>query len=232
MNAETVGEDFLDFKCPYCGALNSFPTSASGLARECMNCMETLIVPAKDGEAARRLPLPAESARLRLRRFEPSDWQDLLEFEFEEEDDATGWLHDISQARLTEVRQPFFLAVEARDAGKVIGSLSLMFTDPILNQMEISLTGGKTDSLPDWESESFAAAFDFCFQELHLHRIQAQCKRDDSESIRIYQAAGMRQEAEFIKNNFVDGGWRNTLWFAMLAEEYFSEASPDEKKTL
>jgi RimJ/RimL family protein N-acetyltransferase len=231
MNAETTGEDFLDFKCPYCGALNSFPTSAARLARECMNCMETLVVPSKDGEPARGLPLPIESSRLRLRRFEPSDWKDLLEFEFDDEDDATSWLHQISQARLTEIRRPFYLAVEARDAGKVIGSLSLMFTDPALNQMEISLTGGKTDSLPDWKFESFETAFDFCFQELGLHRVYAQCQQDDSESRRLYQEAGMRQEAEFVKNHFVEGEWRTTLWFAMLAEEYFSESSPDAKKT-
>jgi RimJ/RimL family protein N-acetyltransferase len=231
MSSETA-EDFLDFKCPYCGALNSFPTSAAGLARECMNCMETLVVPSKDGEPARRLPLPIESSRLRLRRFEPSDWKDLLEFEFDDEDDATGWLHRISQARLTEIHQPFHLAVEARDAGKVIGTLSLMFTDPALNQMEISLAAGKADALADWECESFEAAFDFCFQELGLHRIYARCKREDATSIRIYKEAGMRQEAEFVKNDFVDGEWRTTLWFAMLAEEYFSDSSPGEKKTL
>jgi ribosomal-protein-alanine N-acetyltransferase len=232
MDPEIAGEDFLDFKCPYCGALNSFPTSAACLARECMNCLETFLVPETAESAARRLPLPVEAARLRLRRFEPGDWKDLLEFEFDDEDDATGWLHKISQARFTEIRQPFYLAVQARDTGKVIGSLGLMFPDPALDQMEISLTAGKAESLAGWELEAFEAALDFCFQELHLHRVYAQCKRDDSESRRIYQEAGMRQEAEFVKNYFVDGEWQTTLWFAMLAEEYFSESSPDEEKTL
>lgn len=229
MNFETAGEDFLDFKCPYCGALNSFATSAAGLARECLNCMETFLVPMKEGESARRLPLPVETSRFRLRRFEPSDWKDLLEFMFDDEDDATGWLLNLSEARLMEVRKIFPLAVEAKDTGKVIGSFGLMFSDLWLNQMEISLTLGKPEALPGWETEAFDAALKFCFVELHLHRVFAQCAREDAQSIRIYQAAGMRQEAEFVKNHFVNGEWRSTLWFAMLAEKYFSEPSPKEK---
>jgi RimJ/RimL family protein N-acetyltransferase len=231
MNIEITGEDFLDFKCPYCAALNSFPTTAAGRARECMNCLETFLVPASNGAAARRLPLPVEASRLRLRRFEPSDWKDLLEFQFEDEDDATGWLLTVSQARLTEVRRPFYLAVEARDAGKVIGSLSLMFSDPELNQMEISLTAGKAESLPGWELETFDAALDFCFQELRLHRVFAQCKRDDSETQRLFKESGMRQEAEFVKDDFANGQWLTTLWFALLDEEYFSEPAHEDKKT-
>lgn len=220
----------MDFKCPYCGALNSFPTSAAGLARECLNCLETFLVPVTENAAARKLPLPIESTRLRLRRFEPGDWKDLLEFEFDDEDAATSWLHGISQVRLTEGRQPFYLAIEARDAKKVIGSFSLMFTDPTLNQMEVSLTAGAADSLPGWEREAFDAALDFCFQELHLHRVCAQCHSEDS--IReLFKEVGLRQEAEFVKNHFVDGEWLTTLWFAMLEAEYFSDPPANAEKT-
>ena len=223
MESEIVGEDFLDFKCPYCGALNSFPGSAAGLARECLNCLETFLVPVKDGAAARMLPLPIESTRLRLRRFEPGDWKDLLEFEFDDEDAATSWLHGISQVRLAEGRQPFYLAIEALAAKKVIGSLSLMFTDPALNQMEISFTAGAADSLPGWEREALDAALDFCFQELHLHRVCAQCNSGESELRQLFRETGLRQEAEFVKNHFVAGEWLTTLWFAVLEDEYFSE---------
>lgn len=222
MSSEII-EDFLDFKCPYCGALNSFPTSAASLARECMNCLETFLVPATDQNAAQKLPLPIETSTLRLRRFEPRDWQDLLEFQFDDEDEATGWLHTISKARLTEVRQPFHLAVETRETGKVIGSLSLMFSDLTFNQMEVSLTSGKTGSFQGWQPEALDAALDFCFQELHLHRVFMQCQSEDSESRQLFKEAGFRQEAEFVKNTFFDGEWLTTLWFAMLEEEYFKD---------
>jgi RimJ/RimL family protein N-acetyltransferase len=231
MDSEIIGEDFLDFKCPHCGALNSFSTSAAGLARECMNCMELLLVPARDNEAACKLPLPVETPKLRLRPFEPGDWKDLLEFQFEEEDDATGWIHRISQLRSTETHQPFYLAIEARDPRKVIGSLSFMFTDPAYNQLELALFS-KGSTLQGMELEAWDAALDFCFQDLNLHRVYAQCETKDTESRKLFTEAGMRQEAEFVKNYCVNGEWLSTCWFAILEDEFFTDPSAEEKKAL
>jgi hypothetical protein len=73
MDSEMVGEDFLDFKCPHCGTLNSFPTSAAKLVRECVNCLDLFIVPAKDGEAARKLSPMVDGPRIRLRFLAPTD---------------------------------------------------------------------------------------------------------------------------------------------------------------
>src|ERR1700722_10980206 len=138
MDSEIVGEDFIDFKCPHCNALNSFTTSAARHVRECVNCMEAFLVPEADGGAARIIPLQLETQNIRLRRFEPADWEQLLEFRFEDEDEATGWLLINSEIRITEVRQTFSLAIETRESSKIIGSLGLSFTDPELNQMELS----------------------------------------------------------------------------------------------
>jgi RimJ/RimL family protein N-acetyltransferase len=223
MDSEIIGEDFLDFKCPYCGTLNSFPTSAAGLARECVNCLDILLVPATDGEPGRALPLPIETSRIRLRKFEPTDWKDLLEYQFEEEDDATSWLHAISSARSTEQRTPFYLAIEARDAGKVIGTLGFMFTDAAFNQLELTFSSNKAASPPGVELEALEAALDFCFKELNLHRVVMQCATDDSECRKLLTELGMRQEAEFMKHRFIQGEWLSTNWFAMLEEEYFKE---------
>ena len=229
MDSEIVGEDFLDFKCPHCGALNSFSTSAAGLARECVNCLEILLVPAKDGDAARKLPLPMESSRIRLRKFEAGDWEDLLAYQFEDEDEATGWIHTISIPRTTETRPPFYLAVEARDANKVVGTMGFNFLDPSFNQVELSLNSNSAAAVPGMELEAFEAALDFCFQELNLHRVITQCGADNSERRRLLNELGMRQEAEFVKHTFVAGEWISVVWFAMLEEEYFKDA-PDSGK--
>jgi ribosomal-protein-alanine N-acetyltransferase len=227
MEPEIVGEDFLDFKCPYCGALNSFPTSAAGLARECVNCLELMLVPAKDGDAARKPGLPLESSRLRLRRFEAGDWQDLLEFQFEDEDEATGWIHSISVPQPVETRPPFYLAVEARDAQKVVGTLGFRFLDASNNQVELSLESNTGANLPGLELEAFEAALEFCFQELNLHRVTSQRGAGDSERRKVLTELGMRQEAEFVKHWCLNGEWHSTVWFAMLEEEYFKDQSAD-----
>src|SRR5437899_9719834 len=92
MSEETGEENFFDFKCPYCAAVNSFPENAAGRLRDCMNCMENFLVPEPSGEVARKVPLPITSANLVLRRAEPEDWKDFLEFLFADEDDFNHWL--------------------------------------------------------------------------------------------------------------------------------------------
>lgn len=221
---EIHGEDFLDFKCPYCGSLNSFPTSAAGLVRECLNCLETFLVPDTDGGAARQLPLPVETPTIRIRRFEPTDWEDLLEFQFDDEDDATGWLLELSKARITETRQPFYFAVEVKETEKVVGSLGLRFTDSAFNQVEFSLVCKKPAPVEGLELEAVKAALGFCFQDLRVHRVFAQCVDSDAESRELFAKAGMRQEAEFVKNKWTDEGWQTTFWFAMLDEEFGDSA--------
>lgn len=223
MDSEIVGEDFLDFKCPHCGTLNSFPASAANCVQECVNCLDLLIVPEKDGGAARKLPLPVEAEKLRLRKFEPRDWKDLLEFQFEDEDEATGWILKTSTARTTEARQPFYLAVEVREAQKVVGALGFTFIDHDLNQVELSLTSKRPPAPPGIEAEVFEAALGFCFQEMNLHRVITRCSPDDSESRELFKQLGLRQEAEFRKHYFIDGEWRSTAYFAILDEEYFRD---------
>ncbi len=227
-DSETIGEDFLDFKCPYCAALNSFPTSAAGRLRECMNCVEAFLVPLADGEAARPLPLPLDTEKLRLRRFAPVDWQDLLEFRFNDEDEATGWLLMATKPRLTETNQTLYLAITALDSGKVVGSLSLRFSDVEFAQAELSLESAKAAPFPGFEQEALDAVLDFSFRDLNLHRVFAWCLSDHTETCNLFRESGMRQEAEFVKNNYFDGAWRSSSWFALLREEYLSEGNAEK----
>lgn len=225
MNPEPAQEDFLDFKCPYCGSLNSFPTSAAGFPRECVNCLDAFLVPSDGEETARKVPLPIETEKIRMRRFEASDWEDLLEFQFDDEDEAMDWIQRISQARLTDGRETFHLAVEAREKRKVVRSLGLRFIDGTLNQIEVSFFPGKAALVQDWDAEALGAALDFCFRDLNAHRVVAQCGGKDAESRRLFEHGGMRKEGEFVKNYFADGEWFNTVWFAILQEEYLADAS-------
>jgi RimJ/RimL family protein N-acetyltransferase len=226
MDSEIVGEDYLDFKCPHCGALNSFPTSAAKLVRECVNCLDLFIVPPKDGEAARKLSSAVDGLRIRLRFFQPTDWKDLLEFQFQDEDEAAGWIFKSSALRTSQTREPFYLAVEVRDTVKVVGTVGVRFLDYMFNQVEITLTSNTAIDLPGLELEAFEAALAFCFQELNLHRVISQCGAGESERRKVLTELWMRQEAEFVKQWYVEGEWVSTVWFAMLEEEYFSEETP------
>jgi len=120
------------------------------------------------------------------------------------------------------------LAVEVRETRKVVGTLEFRFLDVAFDQVEISLTSNEKIDLPGLESEAFETALDYCFQELNIHRVVSRCGADETELRTILNGLGMRQEAEFLKHVRVRDEWLSTVWFALLEEEYFREAT--EKK--
>jgi RimJ/RimL family protein N-acetyltransferase len=223
MESEFVGEDYLDCKCPHCGALNSFSTSAAKLVRECVNCLDLMIVPNADGEPARKLAMAVEGPRLRLRILKATDWKDLLEFQFEDEDEATGWIPKSGTMRTSEMREPFYLAVEICETQKVVGTVGFRFLDALFNQVELYLTSNAAANLPGLELEAFEATLAICFQEMNLHRVISQCGASEVERRKVLGELGMRQEAEFVKHFYISDEWQSTVWFAMLAEEYLKE---------
>lgn len=227
MDSEFIGEDFLDFKCPHCGALNSFETSAAKHVRECVNCLDLLLVPAKDGEAARKLATTVDGPRVRVRALQATDWEDLLEFQFEEEDEATGWIPNSGTMRTSEARGPFFLAVEVRETKKIVGTVGFRFLDVFFDQVEMTLISNAKANLSGLELEALEAALAFCFQEMNLHRVVSQCSAKESERRKVLSELGMRQEAEFVKHFLAEGEWLSTVWFAMLEEEYLNSQSAD-----
>jgi RimJ/RimL family protein N-acetyltransferase len=220
MSTDFAEENFLDFKCPYCGEVNSFPQDFIGRVRACVNCMEDLIVPEPGGEFGQKISLPISTPRLVLRRFEPGDWNDLLAFMFDNEDDATRWLENDSKTRLSTPERIFSLAVQVRENGKVIGSVGLRFTDLGFREVEISTEGDQRNQFNEFAKEAVQAVLGFCFRDLKLHRVIARCGGGDAGGGKPFESAGMRREGEFVKNYFSNGEWLNTVWFAMLDEEY------------
>lgn len=196
-----------------------------------MNCLEGFIVPAKDGGPALKFPLPYETPKIRLRRFEPTDWKGLLEFEFDDEDKATSWLYEISNARPTDLSKTFWLAIESFNSEKVIGSVGLDFTDAEFNQVRIYLSAGTLAKASKLIPSAYRAALGFCFEKLQVHRVAASCNGQELETRESLIQSGLRQEAEFVKDQYVSDNWVSTFWFAMLEEEFFEGTSAESPKT-
>ena len=127
-------ENFLDFKCPYCGEPISFPESAIGSAQECPNCMASLIVPEAGGETGETIPIPIATPRLILRRFAMNDWEALMKLLADEdflqstdglaaneEEQVLHWLESDAAIKLTTHNQMFRLAIELQDGHQLIG---------------------------------------------------------------------------------------------------------------
>lgn len=55
-----------------------------------------------------------------------------------------------------------------------------------------------------------------------MHRMTASCDSRNIAAQRLFAKVGMRREGEFRKDQFVSGAWANTVWHAILAEEYLN----------
>lgn len=223
-------ESFVDFECPYCGASVSFPQADAGFVRACPDCTQSVIVPDDGSSQGRKLPLPIETPRLRLRRFAPGDWRDLLEFMSQEElfhyigggpldeEQVLQWLEREAHVKLTTPDQVFYLGMELKDGGKLVGYVGLNLTDQ--TQAMFHAIVNRQYQRQGLATEALQGVLGFCFKEVKLHRVSARCVSQYTPGLKLLEKIGLRREGEFIKNTPSPDGWLNTSWFAILEEEW------------
>ena len=64
-----------------------------------------------------------------------------------------------------------------------------------------------------------ALAVDYCFEVMHLHRIEIAIRPENEKSLRVVQKLGFRPEGLRPRYLHIDGDWRDHLVFALNAEE-------------
>jgi len=227
-------ESFIDFKCPYCGEAVSFPRESAGFALACPNCTESFIVPDDGSEVGWQIPLPISTVRLVIRRLAPGDWKDLLELMSDEEflrysanapldeDGVLRWLERDAHVKLTTPDQTFYLGIMVQDGGKLIGTLSLNFTDPQRLQVTFDIALNGKYQRQGYALETVVAFLTFCFEGLKLHRVGVYCDSRNAAGCRLLEKAGLRREGEFVKSRWQNGEWTSMVWYAMLEEEFRS----------
>jgi len=236
-------ESFIDFKCPYCGEAVSFPQENAGFAQACPICTESFIVPDDGSDVGWQIPLPITTARLSIRRLAGRDWQDLLELMSDEdfyryqdgapldEDAVLRWLESDAHVKLTTPDQTLFLGIEVQEGGKLIGYMSLNFTDPQRLQVTFNIGLNRKFQRQGFAQEALVALLTFCFEGLRLHRVAGWCDSRNTAACRLLEKAGLRREGEFVQSRWLHGEWANSLWYAMLSEEFSKVSSNSASST-
>ena len=65
-----------------------------------------------------------------------------------------------------------------------------------------------------------AMACDYCFDVLHLHRIEINIRPENAASLRVVEKLGLRCEGTSPGYLHIDGEWRDHLRFAVLDNEF------------
>ena len=119
--------------------------------------------------------MPVTTARLTLRKFGGTDWKDLLSlfadddfyaaapFKLDGEERIARWLEEDAVVKLTTPGVPFILAVQSQESGKVIGCLSLGFSDAERLQAILYIALHPAISTAGFGPEAAMARLGFCF---------------------------------------------------------------------
>jgi ribosomal-protein-alanine N-acetyltransferase len=187
-------------------------------------------LPTGDTSAADKCPIVTE--RLTLREFHADDEQDIHEYGGDPEVSTfTDWGPNMlaqSRGHLAErlqhqsewPRSDGSLAVQLRAEPKVIGSASLWLTDASNGTAAFGYAFNRRYWNKGYATEASRALLQVAFYVRKLHRVFATCDARNVASWRVMDKLGMRREAEFRRDVFQKGEWRNSYLYAISETEW------------
>lgn len=182
--------------------------------------------------------LPIETAHLRLRPFERGDWEavgryHLLPSVQRYVERPTRYPEDVAAAigvmrNQVELHRPgdaLTLAMERKGDCRVLGQVSLKWSDATSGQGEMRFAIDPAHSGQGYLTEALTAMFDLAFGQFRVHRLMVRCDGRSHHSIKLMQKLGMRLEAHYREHALFQGEWDEELHFAILDREW----RPDRK---
>jgi RimJ/RimL family protein N-acetyltransferase len=180
-----------------------------------------------------KLPFPIETDRLTIRYYTESDYDDLLKLQ--SRPDVTRFLmydakspeqvRESLRNRLTPLPldtdgQANSYAVELRETGQHVGDLTFFMVSTALRLGEIGFVFHPDFHGRGYGTEAAAELLRLGFDHLRLHRLIGRCDARNTASAALMRRLGMRQEAHFVRNEYLKGEWTDELVFAILEDEW------------
>ena len=224
-------ETFIAFPCPKCGNSVEYSEDCAGSAQPCPYCSEDILVPKGDNQPGAALPLPIETPQLILRKLQPEDSSDVLEimsdpetFRYEErppmdEGEVKRWLERAVKEKLSDASAGLSLGIVHRQEQKLVGVFWLQCHGSNRQQAVIGIQINSGYWRRGLGYEALRAALSFCLRDIGLHRVTVSCDSRNAAAVRLFTKLGMRNEAECLRDRFIEGEWADSLWFAMLDQE-------------
>lgn len=230
-DSQNSDDQFISFECPHCQNSVSYLDDTAGSIQVCPHCAQDFIVPDADGQSSVAVPLPITTPRLSLRLLRAEDFEDLvdilvtqkqsdyLESQFANEDGVGNWLEKVLDSNYSVSRQ-ITIGIEAESNKKLIGLIYLSDYGTTQRQMDLNVI-----IHPDYQNqklgtEAVLAVLNFCLRDIGQHRIVATCDTRQQAAVRLFTRSGMRQEAQLLKDHYINGEWADSFSFALLETEF------------
>ncbi len=183
------------------------------------------------------MALPIVTARLEIRDFIPEDRSALHEYASDPRVTQYLWWGPFSEIETLQFlertgrdakmppRANFELAVVDREHGRVIGGCEFLSRRAIYQEYEIGYFFRPEAWGRGIATETVRALLGFGFRSIGAHRIYALVDPENTASQRLLARIGFRLEGHLRKDAFIRGEWRDSLVYAILADEWPSDGS-------
>ena len=192
--------------------------------------------------------LPIVTARLEIRDFVPEDRPALHEYASDprvtqylwwgpfSETDTLQFLERTGRDAKARPRANFELAVVDRARGSVIGGCEFLSRRSIYQEYEIGYFFRPDAWGRGIATETVRALLDFGFRSIRAHRVYALVDPENTASRQLLARIGFRLEGHLWKDALIRGEWRDSLVYALLADEWPSDGEVqggehDEQRT-
>lgn len=185
--------------------------------------------------------LTVKTDRLILRTFEKSDLQEVLgyyslpdvqrylDWKARDKTEAKTAFESLrKQTRLSRPGEVLTLAVVRKSDDKVIGHVSLRYTDATAAQAEVRFAVAPVYRNTGYGTEAVKAVLTLGFEKFKFHRIFARTAGKNEASARLLKDLGMRLEAHYREHALFQGEWDEELHFAVLDREWQRSAKVRE----
>jgi len=117
-------------------------------------------------------------------------------------------------------------AIERTADGRVLGSITLMLEDG-QPRAEIGYILGREHWGQGYAGEAQRCAIDYAFDDLGLHRLEADTHPDNTGSTRSLERLGFRREGRLRERWLVGGRYSDSVLWGLLAEDRRAAREPE-----
>ena len=177
----------------------------------------------------------AETTRLKLRPFSPTDLEPFLAYRNDPEvalyqgwnvpftrEKAIQFIEGLQTAEPGVPGEWYQIALELKETGEMIGDCAFQ-PRPSGIQAEVGFSIAREFHQQGFGSEAVGGLLHYLFQDLSMHRISAYCDTRNEGSWKLLQKVGFRLEGHYLENYWDGRNWASEYHYAILRREWESK---------
>ena len=130
-----------------------------------------------------------------------------------------------------EKRNLFQWGVARQTDNRIIGTCTLFHLDPDNRRAEIGYALGSENWGKGYMGDALKLLLNFCFDNLNLHRLEADVDPQNTASIKVLERLGFQREGYLRERWLVGGNVQDSLFYGLLKNEWQQHSYEGADKT-